>query len=348
MTASYAGVSPATPARLGEDDQVLAQGSVRVRQTVSGALRAGRIAAERHMEQAEVAGFPWKEETVTDLLLAEVATRIKVVPFTRPQEAQLGADWLWWWIDGTGEAFGMLVQAKRLRTTSRRWRFDFEYPRGSGTQRSRLLGTGRWLGVPATYGLYLGTRDYRAPGPCGAEHKRVDCNQCRRTTVSLMPSLLADSSFVVDAASTYSRSVALEDLGRRQPSAGTAIQHVHPALRRRLDPGLQAFLSKPQSGARRVARELLDTILVARLGQFEAAITEQETYETLGPIFASMPLDQGHFGEPYFPHVLSGLRPTPPSYVLDAEHADGAIEVPAELSNLDESDVAGVVVARLG
>jgi hypothetical protein len=116
-------------AGVGQDDQVLTHGTVRVRVTVGGALRAGRIAAERHMEQAENAGFPWKEETVTDLLLAEVATRLKVVPFTRSQEAQIGADWLWWWVDGAGEAFGMLVQAKRLRIDPSRWRFDFDYPR---------------------------------------------------------------------------------------------------------------------------------------------------------------------------------------------------------------------------
>ena len=31
------------------------------------------------------------------------------LPFiTHLQEARLGADWLWWWIDDDGEAFGML------------------------------------------------------------------------------------------------------------------------------------------------------------------------------------------------------------------------------------------------
>jgi hypothetical protein len=162
-----------------------------------------------------------------------------------------------------------------------------------------------------------------------------------------MPGLLANSSSVVDAASTYSSSVPLEDLGRRQPSKGTAAQYVHPALRRILDPDLWAFLSEPQSGARGVARGLLDMVLAARARQFEAVTAEQERYEVLGPIFESLPLDQGHFGEPYFPHVLSGLRAAVPGYVLDAEHADGPIDVPAELSNFDDSDVAGVVVARL-
>jgi hypothetical protein len=297
------------------------------------------------MEQSEGAGFTWKEETVTDLVLAEVASSIKVVPFTHLQEARLGADWLWWWIDDDGEAFGMLVQAKRLRTDSKRWKFDFEYKRGS--QKRTLLRVARRLGVPATYGLYLGTSTYRRPASCGASHARKTCVQCRRTTVSVMPALLGDSSFVLDGPSTYSRSVALEDLAKRRRSQGTALSNVIPALRGTLDPRLRAFLSRPQWGARRIAQELLEALLLVRQGQFEAALAAPASYETLEPVFGTLPADRGHFGEPYFPHILNGLRRAAPGYVLDAEYADVSIEPPSELVDAPEANVAGVVVVRL-
>ncbi|MDQ6945276.1 MAG: hypothetical protein M3256_03160 [Actinomycetota bacterium] len=316
-----------------------------MRRTVSGALRAGRIAAERHMEQSEGAGFTWKEETVTDLVLAEVASSIKVVPFTRFQETRLGADWLWWWIDGDSEAFGMLVQAKRLRIDSKRWKFEFGY--NKGVQKRTLLRAARHLGVPATYGLYLGTSIYRRPASCGASHAKQTCIQCRRTTVSVMPALLGDSSFVVDGPSTYSRSVALEDLAKRRLSRGTALSHVIPALRPTLDPRLRAFLSQPQRGARRIAQELLEALLLVREGQFEAALATQVPYETLTPVFDTLPADRGHFGEPYFPHILNGLRRVAPGYVLDAEYADASIGAPSELTDAPEANVAGVVVVRL-
>jgi hypothetical protein len=297
------------------------------------------------MEQSEGAGFTRKEETLTDLLLAEVASSIKVVPFTRFQEARLGADWLWWWIDGQGEAFGMLVQAKRLRIDSKRWKFDFEYK--TGVQKRGLLRAARRLGVPAAYSLYLGTSTYRWPASCGASHAKGMCNQCRKTTVSVMPALLGDSSFVLDGPSTYSRSVALEDLATRRLASGTALRHVIPGLRSKLDPGLRGFLSQPQWGPRRIAQELLDVVLLVRRGQLEAVLAVPESYETLAPVFGALPADRGHFGEPYFPHILNGLRPAAPRYVLDAEYADGAIDPPSELSSDSEANVAGVVVVRL-
>jgi hypothetical protein len=34
-------------------------------------------------------------------------------------------------------------------------------------------------------------------------------------------------------------------------------------------------------------------------------------------VFQDMPLDEAHFGQPYFPHVLRGLHRSLPSYVLD-------------------------------
>jgi hypothetical protein len=296
------------------------------------------------MEQSEGAGFVWKEETVTDLLLAEVASSIRVVPFTRSQEARLGADWLWWWIDGDGEAFGMLVQAKRLRIDSKRWKFDFEYKKGA--QRGTMLRAARYLGVPATYGLYLGTSTYRRPASCGASHARKTCTQCRRTTVSVMPALLGDSLFVLDGPSAYSRSVALEDLAKRHLSQGTALSHVIPALRPTLDPKLRAFLSQPQRGARRIAQELLDSLLLVRQGQFQAALVAPASYEALEPVFDTLPGDRGHFEEPYFPHLLNGLRRVAPDYVLDAEYTDGSIEAPSELADVSEANVAGVVVVR--
>jgi len=63
------------------------------------------------------AGSTWHETTITGIVLQHAHPTVKFVDFNQRQEGATGADWLWWWVDATGEAFGMLVQAKRLKET---------------------------------------------------------------------------------------------------------------------------------------------------------------------------------------------------------------------------------------
>ncbi|MGC2652491.1 MAG: hypothetical protein WA317_02545, partial [Mycobacterium sp.] len=131
--------------------------------------------------------------------------------FTQRAESISGADWVWWWIDATS-AYGMLVQAKRLTVNRGKWQFDFDYPNGTRTQRSRLMSTAATLDLTPVYALYLGTTDYRNKERCPDGYQSGRCLACLKRSVSLMPALLADPVIVDSAQRTYERSVALEEL----------------------------------------------------------------------------------------------------------------------------------------
>ncbi len=60
-----------------------------------------------------------------------------------------------WWLDESGEAFGMLVQAKRLLRRPGKWDVDFGF--NEGAQRRALIETGRDLNVAPMYAIYEGT-----------------------------------------------------------------------------------------------------------------------------------------------------------------------------------------------
>jgi hypothetical protein len=86
-----------------------------------------RLAAETHMRKFETLGLLWHEETITDLMTGAATPFVKVAPFNKTEEGQTGGDWLWWRVDGTGESFGMLVQAKSLKNAKGKWSIDSEY-----------------------------------------------------------------------------------------------------------------------------------------------------------------------------------------------------------------------------
>jgi len=65
------------------------------------------------MSRRETQGHSWDEVTATQQLCMAASPPIVYAEFTGTQEDGVGADWLWWWIDTTGEAFGMLVRAKK-------------------------------------------------------------------------------------------------------------------------------------------------------------------------------------------------------------------------------------------
>lgn len=303
--------------------------------SVDAALATGRAACLDHMAACEAAGLQWTEEPVTEILLSRTSPQVRFATFTRKQEAKVGADWLWWWVAPSGESFGMIVQAKRLYVDKAKWSFKFNH--NSGEQRRALFDAAGALDLVPVYSLYLGTQHYRAAATCGAEsHKGEDCENCAMLAVSLMPALLAESHLIVDAESTYERSVALETAfdNAEEQSAWLG------AINADLTDDLSAFLTMPQVGVRAIARSLVDRVLEVRQGQFSKNVDEMVHVEQLGRVFAELPGDRGHFGAPYMPLMLRGLVRSPPDYVVSIIAGDTLGEPPAD-------NIAGVVVVSL-
>jgi hypothetical protein len=238
-------ISDVAPAQLVAVDQLLA-GQLRLPQR--GAQRA-----ENHMIDADAAQIVWAEETVTELVLAGAHPEVTTVTFTKRQEGCVGADWLWWWLDEAGEAFGMLVQAKRLRED---WSIDFLY-RG-GEQLRLLRESAEALKVPDVFALYLGARDFRV------RMRRDSDAQMRMlaesgAAVSVVPGWIVreltptlPETSVIDVPRVIAYSLPLEDLVEpgvahpiRMPRQGEPL------------PELQSFLTQPQDGAQIVARNVL-------------------------------------------------------------------------------------------
>lgn len=312
--------------------------------TAQEAFRRARIISARHMAAAEAAKLPWGETAITEMLIAHAATAVTVVPFTQKAEALSGADWVWWWVDGSA-AYGMLVQAKRLTVTRKGWTFKFDYRTKGSTrlQREILVEAASALGVLPVHALYLGTGDYRKWAPCPGKHRKSRCPECMRRTASLMPALLATDSMVDDAVSTYRWSVALEDLWK-PPSTGALLV---PTLERAMSPDLLKFLKERPDGTRAVVRSMVDRVLRARAAQYSIATTAEPptaaTHDDLGLVFQNLPDDTMHGGVRYLDHVLNPLRHSPPDYVLDAMTGDPDLE--SLRTRLPET-VGGIVVVQ--
>jgi hypothetical protein len=66
------------------------------------------------MIRADRIGISRREETISELLWVNAQPFVMCADFTHDEGKAVGADWLWWWVDGSGECLGMLAQAKRL------------------------------------------------------------------------------------------------------------------------------------------------------------------------------------------------------------------------------------------
>ena len=194
--------------------------------------------------------------------------------------------------------------------------------------------------------LYLGSADYRHWARCPVDHRSGRCLQCVKRSVSLMPAVLAEESMVIDAASTYQRSVALEDLGA--PRVGRAL--LLPGVRRQLAPDLSRYLTREQEGVLAVSRSMIDRVLCVRALQASGATAAPvlagvpRSHDHLGAIFHDRPADSGHWGGAYFVEVLAPLRRVPPGYVLDIEAGDFDRD---ELRSSLPDGVVGVAIVRL-
>lgn len=322
------------------------------------AFTRARTSAQGHMTASEAAGFTWGEETITELVLVGAHPKVEAFPFNRNQEGGTegtGADWLWWWIGNDGTAFGMLVQAKRLKKKkSGTWDIDFAYK--SGLQRRRLFATAEKLQVAATYVLYFGPPNYRLDvedwaNPHSTDPEPIDvenCEACQRKTVSFLAAHVARNYTWRDAYMAYYRATPIEDLAN--PGAMVKSPIALPKLT--LSDDLKAFINNPQFGPRQVAKNFLAHVLDHRIGQASLAVADQVQFP-LGDrvsdalVFESLPDDRDHFGAQYFSEVLRGLRTVAPAYVLDLLHQE-RFEIPEGLGlNQEElAGLAGVVVVH--
>ncbi len=311
--------------------------NVEVYPDVAEALIRARLRAEAHMGTADEAGFPWGEETVTEILLAAAHPQFVSVVFNKHQEGRVGADWLWWWVDDSGEAFGALIQAKRLHAD---WTIDFKYR--DGAQMALLRRSALALEVPDVYVLYLGAREFRMAMPVdSADHYRV--LRRHNAGVSYVPGWIVRSYTtypgpVVETPRVISKSAPLEHLAF-QNSSPSSWARVNEAA---LQPPLRSLLTEPQMGARLVARSLLDLVASRRAEQFRGATVDPPSSEpATHDLFGELPADPGHDGEPFLGAILKGLRPELPAYVQQALEGE-----PVELP-VDAPSVVGMTVVRL-
>lgn len=280
-------------------------------------LQRARRAATRHAVAAQRAGFAAHEQALTEVVLTRAAPAAHVCTFTQPAEARTGADWLWWW-QGGGEWFGALVQAKRNKPVRSRPSYNFGYETGAGhRQVDLLLMAARRLGVPAVYVLYNQPpipRSVPVSTPCctvGRESWRT------RLRVGVVPGLVARALIrgTEDAAVQYTRP--LECLA----CAGSPPRLLPPVRATITDRELTRFLTvKDLPLPRLVARRFLADLAEMRSAQFRQVTPQFDVADlaTRDRVFAELPTDRGHFAEPYFEHVLRGLRRTPPWYVAAA------------------------------
>lgn len=129
----------------------------------------------RRRAAAKKAGLPYDEETITQDLLLDLSIsypgEIEIIPFSKPEEGDFGADWLWSFVSADSSAsLTMLVQAKKLDKTERRYSGlnqlvgDRSPPE---RQIASLLATAARHRVPAMYAFYNHLADAkRVPRVC--------------------------------------------------------------------------------------------------------------------------------------------------------------------------------------
>jgi hypothetical protein len=124
------------------------------------------------LAMAADAGLPLQEETITDVLLLQLAARcprsIKVIPFAKRQEAKVGADWEWWFCDWPN-GVGFRVQAKRIFPD--RWYFNsLKFPVRGPSQTDVLIEEAREGVVPL-----FASMCFRAGSIIGRNSHSISC-----------------------------------------------------------------------------------------------------------------------------------------------------------------------------
>ncbi|MCX4884673.1 DUF6615 family protein [Streptomyces sp. NBC_00847] len=294
-------------------------GSARRRAPRTALLQA-RLAVEDYQLRRRREGRPLlMEETATQILLASASPEIEYYEFTKTEESRYGADWLWVWLDRSGVCFMMLVQAKTLKVNNGRWSLDLGYRSGKGKRRQMdlLLESAEVFGVPFSYVIYAGDRQYRATLECSSPHNDGHCRDRDRAGVSWLAGLSAHNVMTMLRPSEYAadalhRSMPLEDmLGTDKP-----LPPIIDLNRKVLPHEVRDLLSNPEGQAQTIARMVFGQVSTIRMGQFSAADTALMPLPE-GSIVPELPRDRGHLPLPYLPHVFGGLRSSAPTFVQD-------------------------------
>ncbi|WP_327170106.1 hypothetical protein OG471_00505 [Streptomyces sp. NBC_01336] len=307
------------------------------------ALARGREAVDETTRFWLTVNGRWDEETATARLCEQSAPYLQPITFNRAQEARVGADWLWWFIErASGTSFGMLCQAKNLKKQGPRWKIGFDQTNKTGAQMRQLAQAAKSLQVPAAYILYCGSEEYRDGLACRT-HSTFECANCARAGVSVLSALGAEhlcNTYPTDAnacaIAAFQRSQPLEDLvAPDTPDGALWDMNFHECVG-----ALQAFLSQPQYGAARVAKQLFDQLSSLRGTQFSRIPPRLElsTHPGHDCAYPFLPSDRGHLPRSYFSDVLQGLRKSVPTYVRDAE-AGRFDRLPANVTNTVNSIV---------
>jgi hypothetical protein len=234
----------------------------------------------------------------------------------------------------------MLVQAKNLkRVGGGRWDVDISY--AERKQIIDLLNASDLLKVPAVYVLYCGDLAYRLDLTCGRGHTSDALDRCHRSAVCALPALIARQLATYNALDSqgqaaidaYQYAFPLEDLA--DTSLGTPF--VNDLNLHHINGELLQFLTQPQGMPRDIAKKIFGMVSRVRFGQFSLAVSEHQWVDEDAVVFGDLPTDRGHFGVPYFDHVLRGLRRQPPDYLVAVANGE---EPPSWLSG----HVAGIVL----
>ena len=145
-------------------------------------------------EQSHNVGYQIGEETITDLVLLHLKkncrSSVTVMEYTKPFEGTTsGADWLFEFVDrANNKSYGVLVQAKRLDTTSLTYK-DLAYRSKRGVVQHTKLTT-----YASTIGAYPSYVFYNYVEPAGVHNINYNCgNWCPSRDIELYGCSFADA-----------------------------------------------------------------------------------------------------------------------------------------------------------
>jgi len=147
-------------------------------------------------------GFPFSEETVTETILLDIATRnpasIKIIPLNKHQEGKVGADWEWCFYNKAQTKFTRtLVQAKVLDDHDNEYsHIDRKIGNSSVRQIDRLIASAEQRGIPALYVFYNNlTTVSRVPAERCSCFNCAECWGCSAADAYAIRALLPDKTF---------------------------------------------------------------------------------------------------------------------------------------------------------
>lgn len=290
------------------------------------AFGRGRLALDAYVRLSASQDHTWNEESATERLIMAAHPEVEYTTFSRAQEDVIGADWLWWFVDDSGEALGVLVQAKKLTVGARSFSVDYKHPGGKrkGKQMADLLAASDVFKVPAAYAVYCGDPAYRGgKRMCPATGRGDPCQRCERASVLFFPALAAqellDQAPSKAGAVTFEKGVPLEDA--MDPAVPAAA--VEDAFRHVVGEEFAALLEDPQTGAREIAKRMFEIVKEVR-GQMALKFFKERI--DLGPqaVIRSVFAGGERVGDPLLPyaHILRGLRRQLPTYVTEVLAGD--------------------------